>query len=664
MEKVDVKGVKGKIDFGIITIREDEFEAVLQRFPPKYKAEGNRIYNISLLQLPNDEYYQIAIVRCTEQGTGEAQSVTEDLIMDIDPQWLLVVGIAGGVPEFEFTLGDIVGAMRLHDFSVEAVLEGKPSEYAVGGGPMHKAVQIRLADLRAMKDQLGNWNEEESIGMSRPPVELKPEKFYGDEDWKKKVEEVLTFHFGPSSRQRAPLVTAASIASSNKLVKDSETLQAWHQVARDVKAVEMELAGVYKAARKFKEYPVLAIRGISDIVGFKRHPNWTAYACHSAAAFAYAFLKTKPIPPKGSQISEVIVPPNESQRPISPSSKLFGLPVLPNIFLGREDDLSILKERLGIGQAGKETINMQVLTAVRGWPGIGKTAMATVLGNDSDIAAAFSDGVLWASLGQIPNLLSSLATWGRALGTEDLLRVPTLKEATQMLAALLRKKNMLLVVDDVWETEHVIPFQQARGESCALLITTRVPKVVEGLSLPDNAIYNLPPLTEERALELLGILAPQVVKECPNECLTLVRDIECLPLALHVAGRLLNSESKKGWGVIDLLKELGEGAALIKAKAPADLMDFEKQTIPTVAALLQKSTERLDDYTRDCFAFLAPFAPKPATFDLEAMEAAWLVDDPKPIARVLIDYGLLEPVGGRFQMHALLLAHARSLLTE
>jgi hypothetical protein len=31
----------------------------------------------------------------------------------------------------------------------------------------------------------------------------------------------------------------------------------------------------------------------------------------------------------------------------------------------------------------------------------------------------------------------------------------------------------------------------------------------------------------------------------------------------------------------------------------------------------------------------------------------------------LINYGLLEPVGGgRFQMHALLVAHARSLLSD
>ena len=62
---------------------------------------------------------------------------------------------------------------------------------------------------------------------------------------------------------------------------------------------------------------------------------------------------------------------------------------------------------------------------------------------------------------------------------------------------------------------------------------------------------------------------------------------------------------------------------------------------------------------------LGVFVPKPATFDLGAMATAWEVSDPKPFARILVNRGLLEPIsGGRFQMHALLVYHARSLLEE
>jgi nucleoside phosphorylase len=58
----------------------------------------------------------------------------------------------------------------------------------------------------------------------------------------------------------------------------------------------MESAGIYKATNG-RNVPFLAIRGISDVVAFKRHPDWTAYACQTAAAFAQAFLRTRPVPP-------------------------------------------------------------------------------------------------------------------------------------------------------------------------------------------------------------------------------------------------------------------------------------------------------------------------------------------------------------------------------
>jgi hypothetical protein len=67
---------------------------------------------------------------------------------------------------------------------------------------------------------------------------------------------------------------------------------------------------------------------------------------------------------------------------------------------------------------------------------------------------------------------------------------------------------------------------------------------------------------------------------------------------------------------------------------------------------------------RDHFAFLGVLAPKPATLNLAEMSAVWHTEDPKPIARELVRRGLLERLGeGRFQMHALLVAHAHSMLS-
>jgi hypothetical protein len=336
-------------------------------------------------------------------------------------------------------------------------------------------------------------------------------------------------------------------------------------------------------------------------------------------------------------------------------------PPLPSLVIGREDDLHNLKARLGL--TGETSL--QVLTAIRGWPGIGKTTIAAVLAHDQDIAAAFPDGVLWTSLGPKPNLFSELATWGRALGMDDLLRAKTLEEATAQLTAMLRNKRMLLIIDDVWESEHAVPFKVG-GRGCATLITTRENKVAQALAPTANDIYKLPVLTDDKALELLQALAPSVVQDYPAESRELVHELEGLPLALQVAGHMLNVEASYGFGVTDLIKELREGAALLEAKAPADRTDLANETTPTIAVLLQRSTDRLDDPTRDCYAYLGVFAPNPATFDLAAMKAVWQVEQPEPIVRTLVDRGLLEFVKemGRYQMHALLVTHAKSLLTE
>lgn len=342
----------------------------------------------------------------------------------------------------------------------------------------------------------------------------------------------------------------------------------------------------------------------------------------------------------------------------------FILPPLPSIFLGRADVLDDLKARLGITSAGANRNLIKPLTVVRGWPGVGKTTLTTVLAYDPDIQALFPDGVLWASLGLKPNLLSELANWGRALGTDELLRAPTLEQAKAELAALLQNRRMLLIVDDAFDAADVFPFQVG-GPRCGLLVTTRFPEVAELLDPTLQQIYLLRELNDQDGLELLGSIAQTVVKRYHAESLILVKELEGLPLALHVAGRLLNVEQKLAFSITNLIQDLKQGAKILQAKAPQDRTEIETQTLPTVAVLLQKSTDLLDPATRDYYAFLGAFAPKPATFDEAALQAVWLVQDPKPIVRKLVDRGLLEPVPpNRFQMHALLVMHAKSLLTD
>lgn len=298
---IKLSDIKGQVDFGILTIREDEFEAVLQRFPPYDRAVGKRQYNLSRVDLGEGASYLVAVVRCTEPGTGEALDLARDLLEDLAPRWLLVVGIGGGVPSDEFTLGDVVVSTRFHDFSVEAVLQDRAPEYALAGGPVHKHAAALAANLPALKATLGAWSTAASIGVERPPIDVKAGTTYGDKAWQARVKKALT----RQATRPEPIVTAGAIASSDRLIKDTEVLGVWLKVARQVVAVEMESAGVYRAAHG-AQVPVLAIRGISDIVGFKRDARWTRYACHTAAAFAAALLQCRPIEPT--------LPPKKAER--------------------------------------------------------------------------------------------------------------------------------------------------------------------------------------------------------------------------------------------------------------------------------------------------------------------------------------------------------------
>jgi nucleoside phosphorylase/predicted phosphodiesterase len=288
--------LKGRIDFAILTIREDECGAVLDRFAPQDYTEGQRRYEVGELTSISGRKLSFVVARCVKQGEGEAHRLTDYLIQDLDPSLFVLVGIGGSVPSKDFTLGDVVCATHVQDFCVRAVKEGGASTFNVGGGEMHNTILSLLGSLPQIIRTLPEWNTLAKIGCEPPAIEaLTPRKttlLYGSPQWRKEVCECVVHHFADGKRVKSPTATARPVASSDTLVKDTETIQTWLTDARAVAAVEMELAGVYTAARKpHKEYPILAVRGISDIVGLRRDDGWTAYACHTAASFAYAFFR-------------------------------------------------------------------------------------------------------------------------------------------------------------------------------------------------------------------------------------------------------------------------------------------------------------------------------------------------------------------------------------
>ncbi len=328
------------------------------------------------------------------------------------------------------------------------------------------------------------------------------------------------------------------------------------------------------------------------------------------------------------------------------------LPPPPALLVGRDRVRDDLHQKLQ---------REHPIIAIQGWPGVGKSTIAALLAHDPAIRMLYPDGTLWVSLGENPNLVAELSKWANALGIP--LRGYTLDaaELSSRIAAGLRDKKVLLIVDDVWQIEHAQAFR-VQGQHSAFVCTTRFNDIARELTPTPDHIYKLGVLDASAGTALLKMLAPQVAARYPQHTVELVNDLEGLPLALQVAGCLLHTEYELGWGIVDLLNDIRQGETLMNAKVPAGMIGLEQETRPTVAKLIQKSTDRLDESTRLRFAWLGLFAPKPATFDLGAMAAVWDVSDPRPVIRTLVNRGLLEPLAkGRFQVHALLVIHARTI---
>lgn len=134
---------------------------------------------------------------------------------------------------------------------------------------------------------------------------------------------------------------------------------------------------------------------------------------------------------------------------------------------------------------------------------------------------------------------------------------------------------------------------------------------------------------------------------------------------MKVAGRLLHEDEKHDFRVDKFLNELRQNTSKFLAVLPPEGNDLIRTATPAVAALLAKSTTLLDPPTLERFALLAAFAPTPATFSLDDLASVWEATDAADTARALVSKGLLEQAdNGRFHLHSLLVAHARTLCEE
>ncbi|MCI0665127.1 MAG: NB-ARC domain-containing protein, partial [Acidobacteria bacterium] len=147
-------------------------------------------------------------------------------------------------------------------------------------------------------------------------------------------------------------------------------------------------------------------------------------------------------------------------------------------FMAPQLGTSMVKRQTEVNKIKKyllETSQTNINIGVWGAAGTGKTVIAKTACHDEDIQDHFSDGIIWVSLGKMPNIIEQLNSIYLALTGENLSfdkdkdksegkekeekkEEEKRSEAIQKLGEKLSGKRSLMVIDDVWDPEHLAPF--------------------------------------------------------------------------------------------------------------------------------------------------------------------------------------------------------------
>lgn len=347
-------------------------------------------------------------------------------------------------------------------------------------------------------------------------------------------------------------------------------------------------------------------------------------------------------------------------------------PPPPATFAGRVEVLQRLSQAL-TSQPGA-----QVVVALQGIGGQGKSTVASVLGRD--LEDTFPGGVLWVDVGPGATVGSGNGTAGdgAALASQqssivgrialelglDLKDVPRLVDRAAIVQSELAAGGRLLaILDDVWDPDlgrwllnRVLPAQRA------VLITTRLLDVARALG---NPVERLGVLSEDEGADMLArFLGPLGRHEAAAR--QIVGLLEGLPLALELAARRCDE------GAEDLPWLLGQ----LQSKPTLGVLTLPGQASreTSVEYTLSLSLQGLDADLVRRFRALGVFAPAP--FDLPALAAVWQdesLDVAEEAARQLVRRALLGrgeerlPAGAApahpvYVQHALLRAYALALL--
>ncbi|GEM_PF-3505185 len=339
--------------------------------------------------------------------------------------------------------------------------------------------------------------------------------------------------------------------------------------------------------------------------------------------------------------------------------KPFQVYPLPDNYVVRSKPMADIKKKLLCDTNSRSGV--LIVNVIHGMGGIGKSILAEAIAMDDEVQRHFSDGVLWVTLGQKPDLLSSLNSWIRELDDSysQITSIIDVENASRRLCCLLNNKEVLLIVDDAWDVDHVNYFR-AGGGGCRMLVTTRDATIAEALRV---SRYEIDEMTESEALELLsnGVDLP-LEGTVRDDAAKVARAVGYLPLAIELAAAQI-AKYKITW--IELLNQLEEGINRLNYPG-SQRVKVDKRLSLKVS--MQLSIKRLAPEEGKCFAWLgityksAMLTPAMAAtlWDMNEAQAAITLSDFFDLAllRRFTDTGVHA-----YRLHDVLRDEARCLLT-
>ncbi|MFN0304856.1 MAG: NB-ARC domain-containing protein, partial [Burkholderiales bacterium] len=356
----------------------------------------------------------------------------------------------------------------------------------------------------------------------------------------------------------------------------------------------------------------------------------------------------------GGDFINVIVPPGKSP----PAVPFQAPPVTDHV--QRPFELAELKRHL-LDENGQLRLNT---VGLHGFGGAGKTTLARLLCADPIVRRACRDGILWVPLGKNPpDPRAQIADLVTAL-TGECNGCTTLPGARAQLQAALSHRELLLVIDDVWDEAQIRDIVEASA-GCARLITTR-----NTFTLPFGALLvDVKTMHEKDASRLLGAGLP------PGEdarLVALARQLGCWPVLLQLANRALRQRTLRQKMPLPKALDTVERDLARKGVLAFDPARDALERDQAVAATVEASLELLDPGERQRYVELAIF-PQDVPIPLVRIAEFWQLTaalDPDGTADLIVNrldpLSLLEYDGESesIQLHDVLRRYASARLMD